>query len=173
MGILYCHLLYILFFFKRCQRAVFPPLHSLTLCLQLRSRSLRAQKAVSLTLPIPSAFRHRPPDPPHTPAPQSRGPEPPCGKTPASPRPASHPEPCPKGRAASAVRPSSLRKIRCGSHTADPPTRRPRGRRRKQSGRESQPQAPDTPCPLSALRASRPPSAGMPRAPRPLIRYLT
>ena len=120
---------------------------------------------VRLPAPAPGATTH-----PHT---TSRSPEPPCGKTPASARPASHPEPCPKGRAASAVRPSSLRKIRCGSHTADPPTRRPRGRRRKQSGRESQPQAPDTPCPLSALRASRPPSAGMPRAPRPLIRYLT
>lgn len=106
----------------------FLPLHSLPLRLRLRCRSLHAQKAASLTLPIPSAFRYRPPAPPHTPAPQSRGPEPPCGKAPASPRPASRPEPCPKGRAASAVRPSSLRKLRCGSHTADPPTRRPRGR---------------------------------------------
>ena len=120
---------------------------------------------IRLPAPAPGATTHT--------NPTSRGPEPPCGKTPASPRPASRPEPCPMGRAASAVRPSSLRKLRCGSRTADPSTRLPRAAGKTQSGRESQPQASDTPCPHSALRASRPPSAGMPRPPRPLIRYLT
>ena len=74
----------------------------------LRSRSLRAQKAATLTLSIPSAFRHRPPAPPHIPTPQAEARSLPAEKTPASPRPASRPEPCSKGRAASAVRPSSL-----------------------------------------------------------------
>ena len=160
-------------YFKRCQRAVFPPPplpHAppsapLPVDPSSESRLPDPSHTIRLPAPAPGATTH-----PHT---TSRSPEPPCVKTPASPRPASRPEPCPMGRAASAVRPSSLRKLRCGSRTADHPTRRPRGAGKRQSGKESQPQAPDTPCPHSALRAIRPPSAGTPRPPRPLIRYLT
>ena len=104
----------------------FLPLHSLPLRLQLRSRSLRAQKAATLTLSIPSAFRHQPPAPPHIPTPQAEARSLPAEKRPQAPRPASRPEPCSKGRAASAVRLSSLRRLRprqphrCPSRTPAP-----------------------------------------------------
>ena len=112
----------------RCQRAGFPP-------------SPLPPAPPSAPLPVAPSSESRHPDPFHTvrlpapapgaithPNPTSRGPEPPCGKTPASLRPASAPLTIP--------------------HAG------PEAAGRKQSGRESQPQAPDTPCPLSALRAS-------------------
>ena len=151
----------------------FLPLHSLPLRLQLRSRSLRAQKAATLTLSIPSAFRHRPPAPPHIPTPQAEARSLPAEKRPQAPARqavrslaprAERPQPCDCPHSASSVAVSApLTLPYAGLKAAG----------KRQSGRESQPQASDTPCPHSALRAIRPPSAGKPRPPRPLIRYLT
>ena len=151
----------------------FLPLHSLTLRLQLRCRSLRAQKAATLTLSIPSAFRHRPPAPPHIPTPQAEARSLPAEKRPQAPARqavrslaprAERPQPCDCPHSAGSIAVTApLTLPHAGLGAAG----------KRQSGRESQPQAPDTPCPLSALRAIRPPSAGMPRTPGPLIRYLT
>ena len=132
----------------------FLPLHSLTLRLKLRSRSLRAQKAATLTLSLPSAFRHRPPAPPHIPTPQAEARSLPAEKRPQAPARqavrslatrAERPQPCARPHSASSVAVSTPLTL---------PHAGPEAAGRKQSGRESQPQAPDTPCPLSALRAS-------------------
>ena len=109
----------------------FLPLHSLPLRLQLRSRSLRAQKAATLTLSIPSAFRHQPPAPPHIPTPQAEARSLPAEKRPQAPARqavrslaprAERPQPCDCPHSAGSAH---------GNRTAAPPTRRPRGRRQK------------------------------------------
>ena len=125
----------------------FLPLHSLTLRLQLRSRSLRAQKAATLTLSIPSAFRHRPPAPSHIPTPQAEARSLPAEKRPQAPARqaarrlaprAERPQPYARPHSASSVAVTAPLTL---------PHAGPGAAGKTQSGRESQPQAPDTPCP--------------------------
>ena len=127
----------------------FLPLHSLMLRPKLRSRSLRAQKAATLTLSIPSAFRHRAPAPPHIPTPQAEARSLPAEKRPQAPARqavrslaprAERPQPCARPHSAGFVAAAAPLTLPHGG---------PRAAGKRQSGRESQPQAPDTPCPHS------------------------
>ena len=117
----------------------FLPLHSLPLRLQLRSRSLRAQKAATLTLSIPSAFRHSPrrhhTSQPHKPRPgaslRKNARKPPARQAVRSLAPrAERPQPCDCPHSAGSAH---------GNRTADPPARRSGAASKRQSSRESQP----------------------------------
>ncbi len=161
-------------YIQRCQRPAFPPpplppappAAPLPVAPCSESRLPDPSHTIRLPAPAPGSTTHaQRPKAGARSLPAEKHPQAPARQAVRSLAPrAERPQPCPRPHSASSVAAAAPLTL---------PHAGPEAAGRKQSGRESQPQASDTPCSHSALRASRPPSVGMPRTPGPLIRYLT